>query len=105
MAVQKMKNNKFSILLLIICLFVLILIALSYYSNPADGLLANTISSIAQSIKTSKQATSKDLGTVSSKLGFSLKYPYKEVGAMWGDDEYFPVGREDVEEVRSLGIL
>ncbi|MEK7156533.1 MAG: hypothetical protein AAB790_01875 [Patescibacteria group bacterium] len=33
----------------------------------------------------------KDWGVVSSALGFSLKYPYKEVGALWGDDEKFQV--------------
>jgi len=34
----------------------------------------------------------EDWGNVSSELGFSLKYPYKEVGAIWGDDEYFQIG-------------
>lgn len=33
----------------------------------------------------------KDWGVISSALGFSLKYPYKEVGALWGDDEKFQV--------------
>jgi hypothetical protein len=32
-----------------------------------------------------------DWGTVSVELGFSLRYPYKKIGAMWGDDEYFQV--------------
>lgn len=30
-------------------------------------------------------------GTVSSGVGFSLQYPYEEIGAGWGDDEYFQV--------------
>lgn len=33
----------------------------------------------------------EDLGIVSSALGFSLKYPYKEVGVGWGEDGLFQV--------------
>ena len=40
----------------------------------------------------SKEDPHKDWGNITSELGFSLKYPYKEIGAIWGDDEYFQIG-------------
>src|SRR3989344_3511645 len=39
----------------------------------------------------SKEDPHKDWGNITSELGFSLMYPYKEIGAMWGDDEYFQI--------------
>lgn len=55
-----------------------------------------------QSVKP-KLVVPKDWGSVSSELGFSLRYPNKEIGAMWGDDEYFQVSFIFPPSVLSVG--
>ena len=50
------------------------------------------VSALSQKTIVPKMDIPKDWGMVSVELGFSLRYPYKEIGASWGDDEYFQVG-------------
>jgi|GEM_PF-4049468 len=45
-----------------------------------------------QSYVIEKYTAPNNWGTVSSELGFSLRYPSDQAGAVWGDDEYFQVG-------------
>lgn len=58
--------------------------------------------------KIEEEYDSTEIGTLTGSLGFSIKYPYKLVQPMWGDDEklqvafmYYPeelFGNEDVAE-------
>ncbi len=79
------QKNIFSLFASLIILIVAILIIDTLRPAPLNSQFAAVASTAATSSKY------KDWGVVSSTLGFSLKYPYKEVGALWGDDEKFQV--------------
>ncbi len=75
------------------CIFIIILMIVYVFLFLANQKNKNfniaIIDSAGQLSEKSKQIDPKDLGTVSSAFGFSLKYPFKETGAVWGDDEKF----------------
>ena len=79
------QRNIFPLSILLGILIIALLALDPLRPTPPDSQFAAIVSTATTSAKY------KDWGIVSSALGFSLKYPYKETGAGWGDDGKFQV--------------
>lgn len=60
-------------------------------TSSATSTLVTASSTPKKTVVAAKVTRHDDWGVVRTALGFSLKYPYRDVGAMWGDDESFQV--------------
>src|SRR3989338_3373329 len=79
------QRNVFPLIILLGILVVILLVL-----EPLRPTRPNSqFAAVASTATTSSKY--KDWGVISSALGFSVKYPYKEIGAVWGDDGKFQV--------------